>query len=483
MDNNYDIIIIGAGVVGSSCARSLSKYDLRILVLEKNLEVGEATTKANSAIVHGGYDCKVGSLKAKLNVKGARMMEDLSKKLNFPYEKTGSLVIAFNEEERKELRTLLDKGEKNGLKDLKIISGEEARIMEPALSKEVVEALYCEGAGIVCPFNLTYAYMENAMANGVDLKLDFEVNSIEKLGDFYKVSSGGESYFSKVVINAAGVNSDKIGELVGDSYYKISPRKGEYRLLDKSEGNMVSHVIFQTPSELGKGVLVTRTVHGNLLIGPNSEEAHSSDDLKTTKEGIDYIDRLSKRSVPSLRLDKTIRVFSGLRATPDTGDFMIFESENNRGFIHVGGIESPGLASSPAIGEYVAEITMKTGLINVKLKEDFIDKREGFTNFKRLSQMEKSALIKNDPAYGRVVCRCETVTEGEILEAIRRNPGATTVDGVKRRVRPGMGRCQGGFCGPKVMEILSRELRIPVKDVMKDSKESRIVLGNTKGGN
>lgn len=477
----YDVAIIGAGVIGTACARELSKYELDVIVLEKNLEVGEGTTKANSAIVHGGYDCIPGTLKAMLNVKGASMMEKLSLDLDFPYEKTGSLVIAFNEKQEKELEVLLERGIENGVKDLKIISGDEARKMEENLSPSVTKALYCSESGIVCPFSITYAFIENAMENGVSLKTDFKVSSIIKKDDLYYISNEEETIVSKCVVNASGIHSGQIASLVNDKDYFITPRKGEYRLLDKSEGKTVKHVIFQTPSELGKGVLVTPTVHGNLLIGPNSIEVDGDDDLKTTKEGLDYIDNLAKKSVPSINFGKTIRVFSGLRATPNTGDFMIYESKNNKGFFHVGGIESPGLASSPAIGEYLKDLILNSGILKTKRKAFPIEDRSGFLGYKRLPEELKKEIIKDNPAYGRIVCRCEKITEGEIVEAIRRIPGAVTIDGIKRRVRPGMGRCQGSFCTPKVIEILSRELKIKPEEVLKDSKGSNIILGYTKG--
>ncbi len=478
----YDVAVIGAGVTGASAARELSKYRLDTVVLEKNIEVSEGTTKANSAIVHAGYDCIPGTMKAQMNRIGPSLMEGLSKELDFPYKKTGSLVLAFSDEDEEQLEILLERGKLNGINGLEIISSQRVREMEPNVSEEVTSALYCSEAGIVCPYGMTYALLENAADNGVEIRTSFEVESIEKTGDLYILtSSEGEAIKARAVINAAGIFSDSIGKMVGDSDYKIVPRKGEYRLLDRTEGKMVNHVIFQVPSDLGKGVLVTPTVHGNLMIGPNSTEVSDGMDLRTTKEGLSYIDLASKKSVPDLNFKKTIRVFSGLRATPDTGDFMIYESRNNKGFIHAGGIESPGLASSPAIGIKLRELIFNTGLFSEEKKEDFNHKRCGITDFSELNDEEKEKLIEKNPSYGNIICRCETVTEGEIIETIRRNPGATTTDGVKRRVRAGMGRCQGTFCGPKVMEIISEELNIPLEEVKKDSSGGSIFMGKAKG--
>lgn len=476
----YDVIVVGAGVIGASIARELSRYDLKILVLEKNVEIGEVTTKANSAIVHSGFDAKEGSLKARLNVEGCKIMGNIAKELDVPYRQIGSMVIAFNEEEEKELECLLKRGITNGVDKLSIISGDEARKIEPNLSKEVRKVLLSETAGIIDPFILCYAFMENAMDNGCELMTECEVLEIEKESNFYKVKTEKGSFETKIVINAAGLQSANVADMLLENKFRITPRKGEYRLLDKSEGSMVNHVIFQTPTKMGKGVLVTPTVHNNLLIGPTSVYTSDVNDLKTTKVGLETVDNLARKSVPNIRLNKSIRVFSGLRATPDTGDFMIYESEKNKGFIIAGGIESPGLASSPAIGVYVSDLVKNSGIVDLKKKEHFISERKGIKHFSSMTNEERSEVIKENPAYGRIICRCEQVSEAEILQAIHRNAGAKTVDGVKRRVRAGMGRCQGGFCGPRVVEILSRELNIPVEKVLKDSRGSVMVFGRNK---
>lgn len=476
----YDVAIVGAGVIGCAIARELSKYKLDIVVLEKNTEVGEVTTKANSAIVHAGFDTKEGTLKAKMNVRGNLLMDKIAKELDVPFERNGSLVIAFDEDDEKELEVLLERGIKNNVPKLSIISGEEARKLEPNLSEKVTKALLAETAGIIDPFILCYGYIENAMDNGVELILENEVLDIEEKDGYFSLKTEKGNIESKIVINAAGLNSDEVSYMVSEDTFKIMPRKGEYRLLDKSEGSMVKRVIFQTPTKMGKGVLVTPTVHRNLLIGPTSMDTQDINDLRTTKEGLSKVDELSKKSVPDIKLNKSIRVFSGLRATPNTGDFMIYESNDHKGFINVAGIESPGLASSPAISEYVVELVKNSNRVEMEEKENFNPNRQGIKAFSHMTSEEKQKAISENPLYGKIICRCEMVSEAEILQAIRRNAGARTVDGVKRRVRAGMGRCQGGFCGPKVVEILSRELNIEPTEVLKDSRGSKMIFGRNK---
>ncbi|CEO21429.1 NAD(P)/FAD-dependent oxidoreductase [Paraclostridium sordellii] len=476
----YDIAIIGAGISGSSIARELSKYNLKTVVIEKGVEVCQGTTKSNSAIVHGGYDAKVGSLKAKLNVKGNSLYKDLCNDLDVDFKQIGSLVLAFSDEEMKHVKALYERGLENKATGLKILNREEVIEIEPNINKDVVGALLCESAGIVCPFNLNIALMENAMLNGVDLKLESEVVDIEKIDDYFNIKiRNKDDIKAKYVINAAGVYADKINNMIGGDEYFIIPRKGEYKILDKSEGKIANHVLFQCPSEKGKGVLVTQTVHGNLLVGPNATVVEEKEDISTSRDGISEIVNSSRKTIENIDFRKTITSFAGLRATPNTGDFMIFASDKCKNFINVGGIESPGLASAPAVAKYVVEILKEEGLdLNEKL--NFKPKRKKNKPFMKMSPQEKEEIIKKDPSYKKIVCRCESVTEGEIVEAINSLCGARTVDGVKRRVRPGMGRCQGGFCGPKVIEILARELNIDVEDVLKDYENSNAVVGKSK---
>ena len=476
----YDIAVIGAGITGSAIARELSKYNLKTVVIEKGLEVCQGTTKANSAIVHGGFDAKEGSLKAKLNVEGNRLYKDLCEELNVEFKQTGSLVLAFDDKDVKHIKELYNRGIKNNARGLKILNKEEILKIEPNVNKNVVSALLCESAGIVCPFNLNIALMENAITNGVELNLESEVIGINKEDEVFIIKiNNKEDIRAKYVINAAGVYADKLNNMIGGDEYFIIPRKGEYKVLDKSEGKMVNHVLFQCPTSKGKGTLVTQTVHGNLLVGPNATVVNDCEDITTSRIGINEIVTDSKKSIENIDFRKTITSFAGLRATPNTGDFMIFASQKCKNFINVGGIESPGLASAPAVAKYVLNILKEEGL---KLYENrsFNPIRKRNKPFIHMTKEEREEVVKNDERYRRIICRCESVTEGEIVDAINSPCGARTVDGVKRRVRPGMGRCQGGFCGPKVIEILARELNIEIEDVQKDYNGSKTVVGKVK---
>lgn len=475
----YDVIIVGAGVIGTAVARELSKYQGRVAILEKNPEVCQGTTKANSAIVHGGYDALYGTLKGKLNKRGVELYPGLSKDLNFPYERCGSMVLAFNQEEEQKLWALLENGKKNGVEGLEILSGEEARKKEPGIASRVTKALYAKSAGITCPFNMTFALLENAMGNGTELFVNTKVTGIEKLKEGLKVSTSQGEFEGKMLINAAGVFSAKIAEMAGDKEYKITPNRGEYRILDRKVGDAVSHVVFQTPTPDGKGVLVAPTVHGNIIVGPTSDGIENPEDTRTTKEGIAKVDRSATKGVPDLPLRESIRIFSGIRASIEGSDFIIAPSNTTEGVMHLIGIDSPGLASAPAIGEMVAkEVTHQ---LQLETKKDFTSERRAIPHFDALSKEEKEALLKENPGYKKIICRCEMITEAEIVEAIQRPGGATTVDGIKRRVRPGSGRCQGGFCGPRVLEILSREGKIPMEAVLKESQGSQMLTGKLKG--
>lgn len=476
----YDIAIIGAGITGSSIARELSKYNLKVIVLEKDVEVCQGTTKANSAIVHGGYDAHKGSLKAKLNVRGNELYPKLCEDLSVEFKQIGSLVLAFDEEEKRHIEKLYQRGIENNAKKIKLLNKDEVLDLEPNVNQDVVGALLCESAGIVCPFNLSIALMENAIDNGIELKLQAQVLDIKKEEDYFDIKVLNSSNIkSKYVVNAAGVYADKINNMVGGNEYKITPIKGEYKILDKSEGKIVNHVLFQCPTKKGKGVLVTQTVHGNLLIGPNANEVHDKDDITVTREGIKEIVDSSRKTIEKINYRKTITSFAGLRATSNTGDFCIFASKKTKNFINVGGIESPGLASAPAIGEYVVKILKEEGLY-IEDNKNFNPLRKKYKAFLQMTKEERNELLNVDDKYRKIICRCESVTEGEIVDAINRPCGARTVDGVKRRVRPGMGICQGGFCGPRVIEILARELNIHVEDVLKDYENSNMVVGKVK---
>ena len=477
----YDVTIIGAGVVGASIARELSRYMLKTLVLEKNIEVCQGTTKANSAIVHGGYDAYEGSLKAKLNVWGNKLYSQLTEELEVSFDRIGSLVVAFNEEEMKELEVLYKRGLNNQVEGLELVNGDRARDLEPNLSKEVIGALYCSSAGIVCPFNMTFALIENAIENNVELKTSETAMSIEKLDEGFKITTSNSEYKTKYIVNAAGLYSDKIANLIGDNEFEILPRKGEYRILDRNAGDSVTKVIFQAPTKVGKGILVAPTVHGNVIVGPTADNVDSVEDTTTSSSGIEKVDELSRKSIPNLPLNQSIRVFAGVRASSNKKDFVIYPSKNAKGFINVGGIDSPGLASSPAIAKYVAKLLNEQGL-ELEENPSFNPKRKAILGFEHMSLEEKKEILKQNPKYSKIICRCESITEGEIIEAIKRPAGARTLDGVKRRVRPGSGRCQGGFCAPRVMEILSRELNIPIEELVKENHGSALVDSKIKGG-
>lgn len=474
----FDVTIIGSGVVGSVIARELSRYKLNICVLEADSDVANGTSKANSAIVHAGFDAKPNTLKAELNVKGNTMFDNLSKELDFPFKRIGSFVLCFNENELENLDKLKEQGEKNGVPNLQIISGNEARKMEPNLSDNVVAALYAPTSGIVCPYEMTIALAENAADNGVEFRFNSRVVSVKKCDDIYKIKTDKDEIETKLVINAAGVFADVINNMVSSNKIHIIPRKGQYCLFDKAVGNMVSRTIFQLPTKMGKGVLVTPTVDGNLLVGPNAEDIEDKTDVTTTSEGLDFVTKKASLSIKQIPMRQVITSFSGLRAHSTAGDFIIGEAEDAKGFINAAGIESPGLSSAPAIGEMVKNIVVE--ILNPEKDEKFNPIRKGIPKFREMNNEEREKLIASDKRYGRIVCRCETVTEGEIVNSINRTLGAKTLDGVKRRTRAGMGRCQSGFCSPKVVEIISRELGISPEEVTKFGNHSNILVGKDK---
>ncbi|MBP5198733.1 MAG: NAD(P)/FAD-dependent oxidoreductase [Lachnospiraceae bacterium] len=479
--SRYDVVIVGAGVTGCAIARELARGQRNIAVLEKNADICEGTSKANSGIVHAGYDAKEGTLKAKLNVRGNEMMEELSKKLDFPFRRNGSLVLCFNEEDLPKLEVLKDRGEKNGVKGIRILTPAEVWEMEPNITKDLAGALFAPTGGIVCPFGMTEAFAENASVNGVDFYFEKEVTSIEKTADGFKVICWNEIYETKAVINAAGVFADEIHNMVSDKKLKIVPRRGQYNLLDKKCGDFVDKTIFQLPSKLGKGILVTPTVHGNLLVGPTAEDLDDKTDTDTTAEGMSKVFKEAALSAPDINKKMVITSFSGLRAHFDEsgpGDFLIEELDKAPGFFDVAGIESPGLSAAPAIGQYVAEMVNRRFPVPDRI--GFVESRKGIPNMANASDEERESLIKQNPLFANVICRCEFVTEGEIVEAIDRPVGARTLDGIKRRTRAGMGRCQSGFCQPKVLEILERELNTDRGNVCKSGSGSEVLKGFTK---
>lgn len=475
-----DVIIIGGGVVGCSVARELSRFDADILLLERGNDVSVGTTKANSGIVHGGYDAKPGTLKAKFNVAGNAMFDALARELDFPFKRNGSMVLCFDKADIGKLLELKEQGVKNGVQGLYVLEGYEAvKAMEPYVSENVVAALVVPNGGIVSPYEMTIAYAENAATNGVEFRFGSEVTAIDRIdGGLQVTCADGFTAQAKYVVNAAGVYADVINNMISPDKMHITARKGDYELLDKTCGYMASHTLFQMPTKMGKGVLVTPTCHGNILVGPTATDVTDKDDVATTPEELASAFDRALLTMPSLNRRNIITQFSGLRAHLDTDDFVIGESAAVKGLYNVAGIESPGLSSAPAIAVHVAEEIAKK--LSLGKNANFVAERKGIPHFATLSDEERQKLVAENPLYGRIVCRCETVTEGEIVEAIRRKPGAVDMDGVKRRTRQGMGRCQAGFCTPRVMEILSRELGVPMTEVTKRGGNSQFVIGRTK---
>lgn len=474
----YDAVIIGGGAVGCAVARYLSRYRLSICLVERGEDVCVGTSKANSAICHAGFDAPVGSAKARFNVEGSRMMEGLSQELDFPYRRCGSLVLCFDEAELPHLRELLERGVQNGVEGLEILDRAALRALEPAVSDKAVAALWAPTGAVLCPFGMTIALAENAAANGCAFRFNTEVARIERRDGFFRLHTGGDCIDTRVVISAAGVYGDALHNQLCADKLTIVPRRGEYCLLDRTCGQLVQHTIFQLPSAMGKGVLVTPTVHGNLLVGPTAVDQPDKDCTATTAEGLRSVAETAAKSVENLPMRDVITSFAGLRAhlSGPEDDFIVGESTD--GFFEAVGIESPGLSSAPAIGRYLAELA--AAKLHAAEKKDFIAQRRDMPHPREMDFASRQDLIARDPAYGQVICRCEGVTEGEIRDAIRRVPGARSLDGVKRRVRAGMGRCQGGFCGPKVMELLSRELHVPITALTKGGGESRLLAGRTK---
>ena len=472
----YDVLIIGAGVTGCAVARWLSRYHASVCVVEKEEDVCCGTSKANSAIVHAGFDAKNGTLMAKLNVRGSEMMEELSRELDFSYDRCGSLVLCLSEDDLPKLKELYENGVRNGVRDLEIIDRERLVEMEPNVSDNAVAALWAPTGAICCPFEMTLAFAENASVNGVEFRFDTLVQSVTRDGDAWIAETDKGVITAKAIVNASGVYADLFHNSVCEEPIHITPRRGDYYLLDHTAEGFVRHTIFQLPGKFGKGVLISPTVHGNVIVGPTAVDVEDREGTNTTADGLNDAARKAALSVKNLPLRQVITSFAGLRAHEDGHEFIVGETSPD--FFDCAGIESPGLSSAPAIGEMAAElIARKYGLTE---KENVILERKGILDPKTLSREEWNELIRKEPAYGQIICRCESVTEGEILDAIHRPLGARSLDGVKRRTRAGMGRCQAGFCSPRVMEILSRELNIPLSGITKNGKGSELIVGVTK---
>ena len=474
----YDIVIIGAGVTGCSVARFLSRYQAKTLVLEKEEDVCCGSSKANSGIVHAGFDAAAGSLMAKMNVIGNRMMPALAKELDIDFIQNGSLVVCMNEEDLPRLQALYENGLKNGVEQLEIVDAKRLKELEPNISPNAVAALYAPTAGIVCPFSLTIAMAENANTNGVEFHFNTEVKALTPAKDGWIIQTNHGVVDSRYVINAAGVYSDVIHNMASARKIHITPRRGDYCLLDRTTGDFVKQTIFQLPGKLGKGVLVSPTVHGNTIVGPTAIDIEDKDGTNTTAQGLSELIEKAGSTVQGLPIRQVITSFAGLRAHEAGHEFIIGEAEDAPGFIDCAGIESPGLTSSPAIGLTVAD--MMRDKLHLERNPDFNGTRKGILRPNELSEDERTALIKQNPAYGHIICRCESVSEGEILDAIHRPLGANSLDGVMRRTRAGMGRCQAGFCTPRTMEILARELKADQSEITKRGGKSKLIMGITK---
>ncbi|UUV18212.1 NAD(P)/FAD-dependent oxidoreductase [Fusobacteria bacterium ZRK30] len=462
----YDVAIIGGGVIGCSIARELSKYKIKTVVIEQEGDVSCGATKANSGIVHGGYDAAYGTKKGYFSHRGNILFEGLNKELNFGFEKIGSLVLAFDQKELKTLSKIIENGKKNGVENLKVIGREKLLELEPNVGS-AVGALYCKEAGIVSPYEYCIALAENAISNGVEFKFNSRVENIDRINNIYTIKTVSGEVKTKLVINAAGVNSDIISNMMNDEYFHIIPRKGEYLVYTKGYGDKVNHVIFQCPNEKGKGVLVTPTYHNNLMVGPDAQIMDDKYDTSTNIDKLFDIIGKAEKSIPNLENKKIIRSFAGTRATSSLHDFIIEETESKK-FINVAGIESPGITSSPAIAQYVRDLVEK--IIELPKNNEFNPYREPNILKKPKDDMlpmktvnEYINLDEDDP--DRIVCRCEQVRQREILDALDRGIKITSTDGIKRRTRAGMGICQGRFCEPRVKKIIAKRYGISEEEI------------------
>lgn len=475
----FDIIIIGCGITGAAAAYELSKYDISVAVLEKENDVSCGASKANSAIIHAGYDPEPNTLMAKLNIEGGRLAREIFDKLDVPYRACGSMVVGFSDDELATLKKLYERGVTNGVPGMELLDGEKTRELEPNLSEKVVGSLLAPSAMICSPWEYVLALAETAVRNGVSLFLESEVKAIKRQDGCWHIETGNGSFDAKYVLNAAGVHADTIHGMVSDASFKIIPDRGEYYLLDKSEGDRVNHVVFQCPSKVGKGTLVAPTVHGNLIVGPNNERPDSEEDVATTSQGLSEVLERSRKSVPSIDFRASIRNFSGIRAAADVDDFIIGRVKGADGFYDLAGIKSPGLSSAPAIAKMAVELLREDGA-SLNEKKNHVDTRKR-VRFFEISVAEKQELIKENPDYGRVICRCETVTEGEILDALASPIPPKSVDAVKRRCNAGMGRCQGGFCGPRIVQLLAEHFKLAPDEILNDRDGTYILTGKTNG--
>ncbi len=473
-----DIIVIGAGAVGAFIARNLSKYEVSTLVLDKENDVCDATSMANSAIAHSGYDPLPGTKKAYFNVRGNQMLDDICSDLDVAFIRNGTLTIAIEDEQLKVLDELALRSKQNGV-PCKILTAEEVKKEEPNITPNVKAALLCPTGGIINPFELVSHAFENALDNGVKLSLGTEVKDIKREGDHFVVSTNKGDFSAKVVINAAGVYSDKIASMIEDIDWAITPRKGEYYVLDHFKEGFVNHVIFPLPSSKGKGILVTKTTSGNYLVGPSSELVEDKDDVSTDSLTLSAVKAGASQLIPNIPFNQQIRTYSGLRATSTRHDFIIEPSKAYETFINVAGIESPGLVSSPAIGEYVVE-ELVSKVLTLKKKDSYVSKIRPYIHEKELSAEERNELIKKNPDFGTIICNCEKVSLGQIKDVLSRSLPCLTIKALKKRTRAGFGKCQGGFCQPQVLRIIASKQNIDPSEVLYDKTGSNIIVDTVK---
>lgn len=474
----FDVIIIGAGVTGAFIARKLARYELNVALFERENDVGNVTSNANSAIVHSGYDPVPHTLKALLNVRGNQMFDQIADELDIHFNRCGSLTVAINDEQMQMLYELEKRSKENGV-PVQILSSEEVKKLEPHINKEVKGALLAPTAGVIDPFNLVVHTVENAVDNGVELHLAEPVIDIKDNGEYFLVKTNKGQYDAKVVINAAGLYSDKIASMIEEIDWHLIPRKGEYFVLDHYDVGLVNHTIFPLPTAKGKGVLVSMTSSNNYIVGPSSEPIDDVEDFSTDSYTLGEIRRQATDLVPDIPFNQVIRVFSGIRPTSTRHDFIIEPAKSNERFINVAGIESPGLASSPAIAEYVFENYISK-LFNLKEKTSFNPRIKKYHHLNEMSLEERNKIIEENPEFGQIICNCEVVSLGEIKELLERSVPPHTVKGVKRRCRAGFGKCQGGFCSPSVTLILAKHYGVSPLDIKWDKEDSYILKEEVK---
>lgn len=475
-----DYVVIGAGAVGCAIARELSKYEVSVIVVDKRDDVGGNASKSNSAIIHTGYDAKPGTLESQLVVAANPMYDQLAKDLDVPFERIGALLPAVTDEQFEQLPAIKQKAFDNHVYDVEYLSAQTMREMEPNLNPEVKGGLFIPRESIIDPFILVQALAENAYANGVSFMLETEVTDIEVVdGAVRKVITTQGDIEADCVINAAALHCDDIAAMVGKADYKVVPRRGQFFILDKNTDTKVNHIVLPIPTKITKGKLMTPTIHGNMLVGPTAEDLDDKENSATTTAGLDSIAADVRRLVPKVNLRDAITEYSGLRPNRNPEGLHVDTWEDLDGYVNLSGVRSTGLTLSVSMGKYVVERIRQTGRA-LTLKDNLIRTREGIPRFRELGEQEREALVAADPRYGQIICRCETITEGEIVNAIHRPLGAKTMDAVKRRVRAGMGRCQSGFCGPRVMAILARELKVPEEAINKNLAGSYMVTGAVK---